>query len=54
MGVRSEAIAGRKPWKNSRLLWRDSLRSQGQESEPLSVEYRSVKYSQSRAAQLAI
>ena len=46
-----EAIAGRIPWKNSRILWQDLLRSQGQESEPVSVEHCSVEYSRSRAAQ---
>ena len=35
---------------SSRLLWRDSLRSQGQESEPVSVGHHSVEYGQSRAA----
>ena len=40
----------RKLWKNNRLLWRDSLRRQGQESKPVSVEHHGVEYSRSRAA----
>ena len=49
IGVSSKAIAGENR-KNSRLLWRDSLRSQGQESEPVSVEHCSVEYSRSCVA----
>ena len=36
--------------ENSRLLWRDSLQSQGQESESVSVGHRSVEYSRSHAS----
>ena len=36
--------------ENYRFPWRDLLRSQGQESEPVSVEHRSVEYSRSRTA----
>ena len=44
------SLEKKKPWKNSRLLRQNSLRSQGQESEPVSVEHYSVEYSRSRAA----
>ena len=48
------SMIGSHHWKkaveNSRFLWRDSLRSGGQESGSISVEDRSVEYSWSRAA----
>ena len=53
MEVWLEAIAGRKPWKNSKLLWKDLLRSRGQESDPVSVEHRSIDYT-ANLVQLAI
>ena len=47
-------MIGSHHWKKtveySRFLWRDSLRSQGQESEPVSVEHHSVEYSRSYEA----
>ena len=58
LGTSSVIVHGRmigshgwkKTMENSQFLLQDSLRSQGQESEPVSVEHYSVKSNQTRAA----